>query len=356
VQLQFQTKGKEKIMLKSAFLGCGGRSRGHFQAYQYVKNGKLVAVCDMDKAKLDAGGKEYGIPEEKRYTDIHEMLDKEKPDVLHIVTAPIWRVELMTIAAEHEVPVAIVEKPIALQGEDWKQLRDLSQKSKTKFAVNTQLHFHPDNLMLKKDVAEGKIGDIKFIEASARSTVCDQGVHVLELAHSYSGFAKPTRVFGNVSDPRPIDSRQPSPATAAATIDFEGGLHIQLLCGDVSPKTIESGGTYSHKRVAVYGTRGFIQWTMHWWERSTPEGGYERGEHNYGQQDVLAQAALTEAAFEWVKDESKLHPTRLERSLSEFNVLLGLYVSALNCVPVDLPFEPPDGIMEALKKRLTHSS
>ena len=340
-------------MLRSAFLGCGGRSRGHYRAYEYVKNGELAAVCDLDEGRLSTRGEEYGIPVEKRYTDVHKMLDKEKPDVLHIVTAPIWRVELMTIAAEHEVPVAIVEKPIALQGEDWKQIRDLNEKCKTKFAVNTQLHFHPDNMMLKRDVAESRIGDIRFIEASARSTVCDQGVHVLELAQSYNGFAAPIRVFGNVSDPSPIDSRQPSPATAEAMIEFENGVRVQLLIGDVAPKTNESDSIYSHKRVAVYGTRGFVQWTMHWWERSTPEGGYERGEHQYGEQDVLAQAALTDAAFEWVKDDSKLHPTRLERALAKFNALLGIYVSTLNNAPVDLPFEPPDGLMDALKERLS---
>ena len=340
-------------MLRSAFLGCGGRSGGHYNAYKHVKNGELVAVCDMDEERLSTRGESYGIPVEKRYTDVHKMLDEEKPDVLHIVTAPIWRVELMTIAAEHEVPVAIVEKPIVLQGEDWKQIRDLNDKCKTKFVVNTQLHFHPDNMMLKKDVADGRIGEVRFIEASARSTVCDQGVHVLELAQSYNGFAAPTRAFGNVADASPIDSRQPSPRTAAGMIEFENGVRVQLLCGDVAPKTVEDDGSCSHKRVAAYGTRGFVQWTMHWWERSTPEGGYERGEHGYGQQDVLAQAALTDAAFEWVEDDSKLHPTRLERALLKFNALLGIYVSTLTNVPVDLPFEPPDGIMDALKERLS---
>ncbi len=339
-------------MLKAAFLGCGGRSRGHYQAYQYVKKGRLVAVCDLDEERLNIRGEEYGMPVEKRYTNVHEMLDKEKPDVLHIVTAPIWRVELMTIAAEHEVPVAIVEKPIALQGEDWKQIRDLNDRCKTKFAINTQLHFHPNNMMLKKDVADGRIGDIRIIEASARSTVCDQGVHVLELAQSYNGFVAPTLAYGNVSDPGPIDSRQPSPATAEAMIEFENDVRVQLLIGAVAPKTNDSDSQYSHKRVAAYGTKGFVQWTMHWWERSTPEGGYERGEHSYGEQNVRAQTALTEAAFDWAVDDSKPHPTRLERALPKFNALLGVYVSALNNTPVELPFEPPDGIMNALKERL----
>jgi len=306
----------------------------------------------MNEELLNTRGEEYGIPPEKRYADVHEMLDKERPDVLHIVTAPIWRVELMTIAADHGVPVAIVEKPIVLQGEDWRQIRDLNEKCDTEFVVNTQLHFHPNNMALKKDVADGRIGEVRFIEASAQSTVCDQGVHVLELAQSYNGFAAPTRAFGNVADATPIDGRQPSPATAAALIEFENAVQVQLLCGDVAPATNEGGGRCSHKRVAVHGSRGFVQWTMHWWEKNTPEGGYERGEHSYGEQDVLAQAALTEAAFEWVKDASKPHPTRLERALAKFNALLGVYVSALTHAPVDLPFEPPDGIMDALKKRL----
>jgi len=339
------------IMLKSCFLGCGGRSRGHARAYEYVKKGRLVAVCDLDEERLNERGEEYGI--EKRYTDVHEMLDKERPDLLHIVTAPIWRVELMTIAAEHEVPVAIVEKPIALQGEDWKQIRDLNAKCKTKFVVNTQLHFHPRNLELKRDVAEGRIGDIRFIDVSARSTITDQGVHVLELAQSYNGFAAPTSVFGNVSGANGIPTRQPSPDVAEAAIEFENGVRAQMLCGEVAPE-VEGGssGRHMNKRISVYGTRGFVQWTMHSWERSTPKG-YESGTHSYGEQDVLAQAALTDAAFDWATDEEKLHPTRLENALVKFNIILGVYVSTLTNAPVSLPFEPPDGLIDSLKSRLT---
>lgn len=337
-------------MYKSAFLGCGGRARGHAQAYQYVKNGKMVALCDLDEQRLNSFGNDFGI--EKRYADIHEMLDKEHPDLLHIVTPPTLRVGLMTIAAEHEVPVAIVEKPIAIQGEDWRQLKELGEKSKTKFVVNTQLHFHARNLELKRDVAEGKIGEVRFVDVSARSTILDQGVHVLELAHSYIGGVAPTSVFGNVSGTRTIPTRQPSPDVAEAAITFENGVRAQMLNGEVAPKAIDSDSPYAHKRISVYGTRGFVQWTMHGWERSTPEGGYESGTHSYGAEDVLGQARLTDAAFDWVKDPNNLHPTRLELSLMQFNIILGIYVSALNNVPVSLPLDPPDGLLDALKARL----
>ncbi len=283
-------------MYKSALLGCRGRGCSHARAYQYVKNGKMVAVCDLVEELLNSAGEEFGI--EKRYTDVHEMLDKEHPDVLHVVTEPGLRVELLTIAADHEVPVVIVEKPIALQGEDWKKIRDLNAKSHTKFVVNTQLHFHARNLELKRDVVEGRIGEVRFIDISARSTILDQGVHVLELGHSYNSFAAPTRVFGNVSGGKTLSSRQPSPDIAEAAIDFENGVRAQMVCGLVAPEVKSGAGKNSHKRVSVYGTRGFVQWTMHGWERSTPEAGYESGSHSYGEENILAQARLTDAAVD----------------------------------------------------------
>ena len=102
-------------MYKSAILGCRGRARGHARAYEHVKGGKLAAICDMQEDLLNFGD-EFGI--DARYTDLDEMLSKEKPDLLHIVTAPVLRgsnerirYPLMNQASEHGVPAAIVEKP-----------------------------------------------------------------------------------------------------------------------------------------------------------------------------------------------------------------------------------------------------
>ena len=345
-------------MFKCAILGCRGRARGHARAYQYVKRGKIVAICDLKEELLKSFGDEFGIG--KRYTDIHEMLDKEKPDLLHIVTAPFMRdtlepirYSLMNIASEHEVPAAVVEKPIAVMAKDWHQLKELSERTKTKFMVNTQLNFHPKNLELKRDVAEGKIGEIKFIDASARLVPVDQGPHVLQLISSYIDNSRPVKVMGQVSGAGPLGSAQPSTAHAVARIIYENGLHVSVAFGtEMAPWVIKDTGNNRHKRVLVIGTKGFVHWAFDEWERSTPEGGYESGDLDYGQQDVLAQAGLTEAVFDWLEDEGKVHPTHLEQSLAEFNLLLGIYQSALTHAPVELPFDPPDGLLDSLKEIL----
>ncbi len=339
-------------MFKCAFLGCGPRARGHARAYATVTRGQIVAICDLDDKRRNEFGDEFGVS--TRYTDVHAMLETERPDVLHIVTLPALRVELMSLAAAHNVPAVIVEKPIALWGEDFRQLQALEASSATKFCVNTQLHFHARNLELKRDVAEGRIGKVRFIDVSARSTPLDQGVHVLELAHSYNDFDAFTSVFGQVADGSALDSRQPAPAMAVGALDFANGVHGMLMCGTCAPLATDRVEVcYAHKRIAVYGSDGFVHWTMGGWERRTVAGGYESGAHDYGTEDDLGQGRLTEAVFDWLLDDKQPHPTRLSRSLTQFNVILGLYVSALRAAPVALPFDPPDGLLAALRERLT---
>ena len=346
-------------MYKTAMLGCGGRARGHADAYRFVKRGKLAAICDMNTELLNKFGDDFGIS--SRYTDLDEMLKKEKPDVLHIVTSPVVpsnneriRYPLMKQASDHGVSAAIIEKPVAVESEDWKQIAGLAEETKTKFVVNTQLNFHPKNLELKKDVAEGRIGEIKFIDASARSRSAEQGGHVLQLVASYIDNARPVRVLGQISGNEYLTAAtHPSPTHVIGHVLYENDLHVSLAFGtDMAQKASDDPGIYGHKRVFVVGTKGFVHWRFSSWERATLEDGYESGPLNYGEQDVIAQANFTEAIFDWLDDEKNVHPTHLKQSLAECNLILGMYYSGLTNEIVDLPFEPPDRLMDLLQEKL----
>ena len=345
-------------MYKSAILGCGGRARGHAGAYRFVQNGKLAAICDMNIERLNDFGDRFEIS--SLYTDLDEMLSKEKPDLLHIVTAPLLRgtnqrirYPLMKQVSDHGVPAAIVEKPIAVDSDDWKQISGLTQETKTKFVVNTQLNFHPKNLELKQDVVDGKIGEIKFIDASARNTAVNQGPHVLQLVSSYIDNARPVSVLGQISGRDRLNSDEPSPLHAAAHVLYENDLHVSLAFGTgMGAKVSERPANFRHKRVFVVGTKGYVHWRFSNWERFTQNGGYETGHLSYPDQDVQAQGNLTDAVFDWLDDEKKQHPTHLKQSLAEFNLLLGIYYSGITNEIIDLPFNPPDGLIDLLREKL----
>ena len=66
--------------------------------------------------------------------------------------------------------------------------------------------------------------------------------------------------------------------------------------GQKVPKEPDAGN-HTHKRVFVVGTKGFVHWRFSSWERATPEGGYESGPLNYGEQDVVAQGQPHRSRF-----------------------------------------------------------
>ena len=350
---------KENKMYKCAILGCRGRARAHARAYDNVKGGKLTAICDMKEDLLNGFGDEFGI--DSRYTDLDEMLSKEKPDLLHIVTAPVMRgtnerirYPLLNQASESGVPAVVIEKPIAVESEDWRQIYELSKRTKTKIAINTQLNFHPKNLELKRDVAEGKIGAIKFIEASARNPPVDQAPHVLQLVSSYIDNSQPVKVMGQIAGAGNLNGAQPSPANATGIVTYENGVQASVAFGpEMAPRVSQGTGNNQHKRVCVFGEKGFVHWRFSSWERYTPEGGYEGGPLGYGDQNSVSQTNLTEAMFDWLDDDNKVHPTHLSQSLAEFNLLLGIYYSGLSNTVIELPFDPPNSLIDMFRERLS---
>ena len=84
-------------MYKSVIIGVGGgRAHGHADAYQYVKRGRVVAVCDVARGPMDEFGDKFDVS--ARYTDYREMFEKEKPELAQVSTPPNLRLEVLEAA------------------------------------------------------------------------------------------------------------------------------------------------------------------------------------------------------------------------------------------------------------------
>ena len=334
------------MAFRSAFLGCGPRAQGHAKAYAHINEAEMVALCDMNEERLDQFGDTYGVA--ARYTDLDKMLTREKPDVVHCVTDPTLRVPLMTHLAQAGVPGVIVEKPICIGADDYKALRKLDADSATKFAVNHQLRHHPRINTFLQEIAEGQIGQVRCLDASAVLPMSGQGVHVLDLMFAFNGYAQPKTVFGASSGYDDINGTHPSPRTAETMITFTNGVRAMLQSGEGAPMFID-GPSHMHKRIAIYGTHGLRHWWMSGYERSLPDGTVEKGEQVYADEDILGQAGLTTAMLHWLQDDAKVSPTNLATSLDEWLVILAGYLSTIEARPVDMPFDPPDDLLDRFK-------
>jgi len=329
----------------------GGRARGLADAYQHIRRGQLVAISTRQRDKLDAFGEQYGV--RARYTDYREMFEKEKPEVVHVNTPPTVRLEVMEAAQAAGIPALIIEKPLAVQGEDFIAIREFARQSRVKIAINHQLHFHPRRTALQQLVFDGKIGEVRFIEASARMNLAYQGTHSLQAIGAFNRGAKPVTVFGQVSGAAGLQvtrGQHYAPDQSLAKIVYDNGVHAVLQCGINAP-SVGDGPVHTHKRIMVYGTRGYVGWTMWSWE-SFIDGVHQAGTHQYPDEDILGQAALTEAMFDWLENDAAAHPLNLDLALQDFNIILGMYMSALHHRVVDLPVEPEPELIATLRERL----
>lgn len=339
-------------MYRCAIVGVsGGRARGHAEAYEHIGRGELVAVSTRNQENLDAFAERYQVP--ARYTDYREMFAHERLDLVHVNTPPDVRLEVFEAAQEAGIPALIVEKPLAIQWEDFEAIQEFARTSTVKIAINHQLQFHPRRLMLQQLVCDGYIGDVRFIDASSGMNMAYQGTHTLQAIGAFNPQGVATSVFGQVggSDGLVETPRKHfAPDEVQGAITYDNGVQALLRCGTNAP-TVGDGTINTHKRIAVYGTKGYVQWTMHSWETGIDDT-IEAGIHGYGDEDIRGQAAMTEAMFDWLADEAVLHPLRLDLAMQDFAIMLAIYASGLSRRVVDLPSESMPDLIQTMRLAL----
>ena len=308
-------------MYKCAIVAVGGgRANGHADAYAHIERGELAAISTRRREKLDELGEKWGV--RARYTDYREMFDKEKPDLVHVNTPPNVRLEVFEAAEAASVPALIVEKPLAIGGEDFRAIESFSKSARTKIAINHQLHFHPRRQALQDTVRSGKIGDVRFIEASCRMNLALQGTHALQAISAFHPDGVPAWAFGQVSGADGLQDtpkKHFAPDECQAIIGYADGLCAHLQSGSHAPKVGDPDRINLHKRIAVYGTRGFVHWTMSSWEVGI-EGkveGWEAPIHGRGYpgpgRDDRSHVRLARGRRECAPPESGCGPARIQR-------------------------------------------
>ena len=331
----------------------GGRANGHADAYAHIPRGSLACIATRNRANLDAFGERWNI--DTRYTDYREMFEREKPDLVHVNTPPDVRLEVMEAAEAAGVGALIIEKPLAIQAEDYVGIRDFASGARVKVAINHQLQFHPRRQQLQTLVHEGEIGNVRYVDASARMNMAYQGTHVLQSIAGFYPQGEPENIFAQVSGGEALKEGRKqhyAPDAAMVTIRYKDGASGLLRCGTNAPYVLAGDErTNVHKQIAVYGTEGFVHWSMWGWESSI-RGQHAGGSHRYPDEDILGQAAMTEAAFDWLEDDDRLHALNLDAALLDFHILLKAYMSGLHRREETLTSELQPGLIDALRQAL----
>ena len=144
--------------LKVGIVGCGAiASMRHIPAFVRLKTRVTIqAVCDKNESLAKDTANKYRIP--GVYSDLSQMLLKERLDIVDICTPPQIHAPLTLEAIENSCHV-ILEKPMALKTSDCDEMVNASHKHNVKLCIIHNQLFYPPVIKARKLVAEGAIGD-----------------------------------------------------------------------------------------------------------------------------------------------------------------------------------------------------
>jgi len=114
-------------------IGCGGIAGIHARCLSTISKIKLEAFTDIVEEKAKAFATQYGG---RAYSDWHEMLDKEKLDIVYISLPPYAHEDEVMVAAEKGINI-FIEKPIAL---NMKLAREMMRTAE-KYDVKSQVGY-----------------------------------------------------------------------------------------------------------------------------------------------------------------------------------------------------------------------
>lgn len=335
-------------MIKAVILGCGPRSHYHAAAYKGLEGMELVAVCDMNKERLEAYGAKFGV--KRLYSSLEEMLKVERPELLHIVTPPAIREEPMELAGRLGVKGIIVEKPLALSPSQERRIEAVARKYKLKVAVNTQRAYFHTTLALKKVLDEKRLGDLVFARCVTKGNILSMGPHLINLLGAFLNGAAPSAAWACARGWNGEDYGHPAPANILARLSYPNNFEVYFEDAEDCVGTPGEADFWQHFEIDFWGTKGRA-----WWQQNREWGYHCEGmdkpfsapsiwEHD----EEPGQREFTRAMGLWLADDSKKHACSLDSSISQLNQLMGIMLSALEGREVKLPVEVDDNVLKRL--------
>lgn len=148
--------------MKIAVFGCGMIAQEHLKAIRRVPGATIVGIADPSELALKTTADKWGIKE--ALTDPAALLEKTKPDVVHVATPPDTHEALTRLALEAGCHV-YVEKPITLHARETEEVLRLAEAKGKMVCVGYMHNYDKAVLEALELFKQGAIGRICGIES-----------------------------------------------------------------------------------------------------------------------------------------------------------------------------------------------
>ena len=148
--------------LKVALIGCGQIADAHLQEVRKIPCARVVAVCDRQPDLAKQAAMRFQV--EQTFERLDEMLEKTRPDVLHVTTPPRSHLPIALEALAAGVHLYI-EKPFALNIDEARRIVAAAQAANRIACVGHDQLFDPIWGQARQLYNSGRLGDIVHIES-----------------------------------------------------------------------------------------------------------------------------------------------------------------------------------------------
>jgi predicted dehydrogenase len=347
-------------MYRTAIIACGNIARVHARAWQNVPGQPVVigSIADTHPDARREFGEFFGVPEEKRYHDYREMLDKERPDFVDVCSWHGHHAEMVIAAAARRPKVILCQKPMALSLGDAERMMIACRRNGVKLMIAYQRPHHATWQKAREMIREGAIGDIVQISLSD-GTLLNTNSHNIQLALFLAGNPRVEWVTGAVERTTDVKERGfPTEERTLALVGLQGGATI-LIQGGFRSSPYRTG-----QGARVIGTEGMMvlgtgrppasEWRSDgdMWQPEGSSAKYndEWGTVKYmnatsgGWQDVEAPwhdawAHQAQEVVDWAEGKITDPLSSADKAYATQEVMMALYESARKRQRIDLPLK-----------------
>ncbi len=267
-----------------AILGTSFGRMVQVPGFQRHPGFEVVALAGSDAAKTARIAGELGIP--KGYGDWRELLEREKPDLVSIVT-PVYLHHPMMLAAIEAGAHVHCEKPTAMHRFQAAEMAARAAAAGRLAGINHEFRFFPARQYALALAKDGAIGAIRRAEILGRyplwTTPASRGMtwlsdaargggilgaigsHHTDCLRTFLGEPQSVIAHVRVSQPKRGDATQGSAGGAAtptgtATADDAFTLEYTFANGATALIDLDATTPYRWERFEVHGEKATLRW------------------------------------------------------------------------------------------------
>jgi predicted dehydrogenase len=183
---------------KISVIGLGSVAQlVHIPNLLKIKNVEITSVAEINKSRLNTVADKYGI--KKKFNDYSQLLNNDETDAV-IISTPTHLHKQIAIDCLSAGKDVLVEKPLARNSSEGKEIIDCAKKYNKKLMVGMNLRYRPDSMLIRSLIDAGEIGNPFYIkcgwvrkqsssekwfskrEEAGGGVILDLGINLVDLA------------------------------------------------------------------------------------------------------------------------------------------------------------------------------